>query len=68
MKLNGNRNQCPTCNLYFNSNWAFDKHRTGTYGVDRRCRTVDEMLNKGMVLMSGGFWGGEKMERKFNEK
>jgi hypothetical protein len=68
MKLRGNRNQCPTCNLYFNSNWAFDKHRTGTHGVDRRCRTVDEMLSKGMVLMNSGFWGGEKMERNFDEK
>ena len=68
MKLRGGRNQCPTCNLYFNSNWAFDRHRMGTYGVNRRCKTVDEMLSKGMILMDGVFWGGEKMKRSFNEK
>jgi hypothetical protein len=40
----------------------------GTYGVNRRCKTVDEMLSKGMILMDGVFWGGEKMKRSFNEK
>ena len=68
MQLKGDRNQCQTCKEYFNSVWAFDKHRTGIHGVDRRCRTTEEMLEKGMVLMHHGFWGGKKSKRIFNEK
>lgn len=54
--LGASRNQCPGCGLYFNSNKAFDKHRTGKHGVDRRCMTEQEMLNKGMCLNDAGFW------------
>lgn len=56
MKLTGQRNQCPGCHQYFNSNAAFDKHRTGTFGVDRRCKTEEEMLAAGMAVNSKGFW------------
>lgn len=42
-------NQCPTCGEIFNSVYAFDYHRTGKYGVDRRCLKVDEMVEKGMI-------------------
>ncbi len=56
MKLTGDKNQCPTCKLFFNSTAAFEKHRTGEYGKDRRCRTEDEMRAKGMALSSRGFW------------
>ena len=68
MKLRGNRNQCPTCNQYFNSNTSFDKHRTGAMGVNRRCRTTEEMLEVGMLILASGFWGKEKSRRSFNEK
>ena len=61
MKLNGARNQCPTCREYFNSNGAFDKHRTGSHGVNRRCRTPEEMEEKGMSLRADGFWIAESM-------
>ena len=61
MKLNGARNQCPTCREYFNSNGAFDKHRTGSHGVDRRCRTPEEMQVKGMSLRKDGFWIADSM-------
>jgi hypothetical protein len=60
-KLNGNRNQCAACGKYFNSNGAFDKHRTGQHGVDRRCMTTDEMLEQGMVLGEDEFWRGSAM-------
>lgn len=60
--LTGQRNQCPGCGLYFNSNKAFDKHRTGKHGVDRRCRTEQEMLDKGMALNNAGFWISEPYE------
>ena len=68
MKLGGSRNQCPSCNQYFNSNSAFDRHRIGVQGVNRRCKTSEEMLSQGMVLLNSGFWGREKMKRSFNEK
>ncbi|WP_160803633.1 hypothetical protein [Nitrosomonas sp. GH22] len=64
LELTGDRNQCPTCNEYFNSTAAFDKHRTGKYGVDRRCLTVQEMNNKGMSKNDAGFWITSTMPAK----
>ncbi len=55
-KLAGDRNQCPTCKRYFNSTSAFEKHRTGTIGSDRRCMTVPEMEARGMATNRAGFW------------
>lgn len=62
MKLTGQRNQCRGCSQYFNSNTAFDKHRTGDYEHGRRCRTPEEMIAKGMSLNATGFWITERME------
>lgn len=59
--LKGDRNQCSGCKEYFNSNGAFEKHRTGKFGVDRRCRTPDEMLAMGFSLNAKGFWITSKM-------
>lgn len=56
MNLRGDRNQCPTCSDYFNSSVAFDKHRTGKHGPERRCRTEAEMIEIGMLKNSSGFW------------
>jgi hypothetical protein len=56
MKLGGDRNQCQGCKQYFNSTYAFDLHRRGTYGVDRRCLTITEMEDKGMLINGDGFW------------
>lgn len=62
MPVRGERaNQCPTCHLFFFSVNAFDKHRTGDHGVNRRCRTPEEMLEKGMCLNKYGYWISEKM-------
>lgn len=62
MKLTGQRNQCPTCGDYFNSNHAFDKHRTGSYTPNkRRCLTADEMMWIDMFKGDDGFWRGSKM-------
>ena len=58
MKLTGDRNQCRMCGEAFNSTTAFDKHRVGEFGVDRRCRTAVEMREIGMVLRDNGFWVG----------
>ena len=61
--LKGDRNQCPTCKEYFNSTFAFNKHRVGEFGKDRRCRTVEEMTELGMSKKPDGFWIGEKNAR-----
>lgn len=58
MKLTGQRNQCPGCGKYMNSNVAFDKHRTGAFGVDRRCKTEEEMVAAGMAKNATGWWVG----------
>lgn len=59
--LRGDRNQCAGCSLLFNSGHAFDKHRTGDHGVNRRCLSADEMKAKGMHLGADGFWRGSVM-------
>jgi len=61
MKLTGDRNQCQGCKTHFNSTAAFDKHRSGQHGVDRRCLTEPEMLAKGMAKNAAGFWVGSPM-------
>lgn len=61
MILTGQRNQCPGCDQYFNSNLAFDMHRTGKHGHDRRCMTPLEMTAKGMCVNAAGFWISESM-------
>jgi hypothetical protein len=65
--LKGDRNQCPTCEKYFNSTTAFQKHRTGNFGTDRRCRTTEEMEAIGMSMKQDGFWVSEKNTR-FNKE
>lgn len=54
--LSGDRNQCAGCSEYFNSSFAFDKHRTGDFGISRRCITKEEMISKGMAVNAAGFW------------
>lgn len=61
-KLTGDHNQCPTCGLYFNSTVAFDKHRVGEHGKNRRCLSVEEMKAKGMVLNADDWWVTEKWD------
>jgi hypothetical protein len=56
VKLTGDRNQCGSCAEHFNSTFAFEKHRTGDFGKDRRCLSPEEMLAKGMSKNAAGFW------------
>lgn len=60
--LRGDRNQCQGCKEYFNSTFAFEKHRTGEFGKDRRCRTEQEMRSIGMATNADGFWVGRQMD------
>lgn len=62
MRLRGDKNQCQGCTEFFNSTYAFDKHRTGPHGVDRRCLTTTEMEDKGMIKRENGFWVSEAMQ------
>lgn len=55
MILRGDHCQCGGCGLYFNSTYAFDKHREGKHG-NRRCLTTDEMLLAGMTTNATGWW------------
>lgn len=54
--LRGDRCQCPACGLYFTSTNAFDKHRTGKHGEDRRCLADFELAERGWEPNDGGFW------------
>lgn len=54
--LRGDHNQCAARLEYFNSTAAFEKHRTGDFGVDRRCRTAQEMEKSGMSRNADGWW------------
>ena len=67
LKVGKSKNQCRGCGLYFNSNTAFDGHRTGTFGVDRRCRTPEEMQARGYNLTQGGYWTGKSKEDKWRD-
>lgn len=66
MNLSGDRNQCRGCGEFFNSTFAFDKHRTGDFGKDRRCLTVDEMEAKGMSKNAAGFWVSSLMPQELH--
>jgi hypothetical protein len=55
-KLTDSRCQCSGCNEYFNSDTAFDMHRTGEFGKDRRCMTPAEMLKAGMAKNADDWW------------
>ena len=68
MKLGSSRNQCGACGEYFNSNGMFERHRTGKFGVDRRCLNDEEMLAKKMFKNSAGFWVGSIMDKSLIEK
>jgi hypothetical protein len=61
--LRGDRNQCPTCNLLFNSSYAFDKHRIGP-STERECLGEEKMREKGMEKNKDGFWIGEPMDKR----
>lgn len=59
MKLPGGTDicMCSKCKKVFNSTYAFDTHRTGTYMPDnRRCLTTEEMLSVGMDTNSFDRW------------
>jgi hypothetical protein len=55
-ELTGDSNQCRSCNQWFNSTAAFDKHRTGNFDGSRRCLTTEEMHARNFGKTATGFW------------
>lgn len=47
---------CASCHESFTSDTAFDEHRVGAFGVDRRCLTPDEMSDSGILRDRRGYW------------
>ena len=68
MVLGSSRNQCGSCRQYFNSIAAFERHRTGKYGVNRRCLNDNEMLAKKMEKNKAGFWTTGLMNQSIVEE
>ena len=58
MLANGSdRCRCPSCGLYFNSTFAFDRHRKGRIGTsERRCMAADELTASGWCRTETGHW------------
>ena len=54
--LTGRACECPTCLERFVGETAFDAHRFGKYGRNRRCMTAQEMLAAGMQRNRKGYW------------
>lgn len=61
-KLTGARCQCCACGECFNRDRAFDRHRIGQIGVDRRCLTATEMTARGWHRNAAGFWIMDAMD------
>lgn len=64
MLLKGDKNQCPSCSEYFKSTFAFDKHRVGKAGVDRKCLTPGEMEGKKMAKGNDLFWVSQRYPKE----
>lgn len=61
-KLTGSRCQCCGCGEYFSRERAFDRHRIGEFGIDRRCLAPAEMGARGWHRNAAGFWVMEAMD------
>jgi len=55
-RLTASRCLCRGCSEYFNSVYAFDRHRIWASPTVQRCLTPAEMVQKGMTNNASGFW------------
>ena len=56
-KLAGDHCRCGQCGEYFNSTFAFDMHRVGSYKKNTsRCLAPAEMRDMGMGVSNTGWW------------
>lgn len=58
------KTQCGGCRTYFTSTSEFDAHRTGTFGRDRRCMTMDEMQASGFKSETRIIVGGDSSRQE----
>lgn len=47
--------QCAVCGMYFNSTYAFDRHRSGEWAA-RQCLSAVELREKGWGINGTGHW------------
>lgn len=62
-RLTGSRCLCRGCNEYFNSVYAFDRHRIWASSTVQRCLTHAEMVGKGMSVNASDFWITEPKQK-----
>lgn len=55
-RLTGSRCLCRGCGEYFNSVYAFDRHRIWASPTVQRCLSESEMERKGMTKNAASFW------------
>ena len=59
------KSHCGGCHQMFTSLSAFDMHRTGKFErKKRRCLTEQDMLAKGMVQNTKGWWMRSAFDRE----
>lgn len=66
-RLRTRAEHCKVCHQTFAGTTAGDSHRTGRHGVDRRCRSTDELVAGGMWLFNGvwhGVWNEAGVQRR----
>lgn len=51
------RSHCPACHLTFSCDSAADKHRIGTFGIDRRCAHPADVGLVARTKPYGDLWG-----------
>lgn len=60
--------ECVGCESLFLGVPAFDSHRVGRHGIDRRCATPDEMRAAGLGQDDRGVWVGASEVGKPRQK
>lgn len=63
-QLGEHKCQCAACGELFTGTQPFDRHRIGTFGVDRRCMTAVEMQAAGFERNPAGFWMTESRAQR----
>lgn len=55
---------CTACHSSFTGDTVFDAHRVNDHG-QRRCRTGDELRDRGFVLNERGWWGSPSTDPRW---
>lgn len=63
--FSGRSEHCTICHRTFTGSTSGDRHRVGTHGVDRRCRSDSELSKVGLVINERGQWGFPAADREW---